>query len=118
MFEIRTDLAVEEKESFPGNGGEVGGVSLREWKTASSGIKLTEVVILDEEGARVMGKPLGTYITMEAGRLRKKDEGYHREVSEELASQLHRMVSRMKEKGELDFHGPVHVWWRGWEIRR
>ena len=109
MFEIRTDLAVEEKESFPGNGGEVGGVSLREWKTASSGIKLTEVVILDEEGARVMGKPLGTYITMEAGRLRKKDEGYHREVSEELASQLHRMVSRMKEKGELDFHGPVHV---------
>ena len=29
MFEIRTDLAVEEKESFPGDGGEVTGVTLR-----------------------------------------------------------------------------------------
>ena len=35
MFEIRTDLAVEEKESFPGRGGEVTGVSLREWEDQS-----------------------------------------------------------------------------------
>ena len=34
MFEIRTDLAVEEKEGFQGNGGEISGVSLREWRKA------------------------------------------------------------------------------------
>jgi len=29
-FTVRTDLAVEERESFPGDGGEISGVSLRE----------------------------------------------------------------------------------------
>ena len=29
---IYTDLAVEERESFPGDGGEIPGVSLREWE--------------------------------------------------------------------------------------
>lgn len=109
MFEIRTDLAVEEKESFPGRGGEIGGVSLREWRRASSTIKLTEVVILDDEGAKAMGKPQGTYITMEAGNLRRKDKDYHREVSKELAEQLQRMVVGMKEKGQIPKNRAVHV---------
>ena len=92
MFEIRTDLAVEEKESFPGDGGEVTGVSLREWSKANSKIKLTEVAILDAHGARAMGKPKGTYVTMEARALIRGDEDYHREVAGELAMQLKKMV--------------------------
>lgn len=109
MFEIRTDLAVEEKESFPGNGGEVTGVSLREWRKAFSKIKLTEVAILDEQGARAMGKPKGLYITMEAGALVKGDEDYHREVSEELASQLKRMVKELKRQKKLPDRKDIHV---------
>ncbi len=50
-FEIRTDLAVEEKESFPGDGGEISGVSLREWTEPESRIKMTEVRILNERGS-------------------------------------------------------------------
>ncbi len=38
-FEVRTDLAVEEKESFPGDGGEISGVSLREWHRVIAGLK-------------------------------------------------------------------------------
>ncbi len=101
MFEIRTDLAVEEKESFPGDGGEVTGVSLREWRKPFSKIKLTEVAILDEQGARAMGKPKGVYITMEAGALAKGDEDYHREVSEELAAQLKRMAKELKRQKKI-----------------
>ena len=40
MFEIRTDLAVEEKESFPGNGGEVTGMSLRERRKAFKSFRM------------------------------------------------------------------------------
>lgn len=109
MFEIRTDLAVEEKESFPGNGGEVGGVSLKEWKRASGNIKLTEVVILDGMGAKAMGKPKGTYVTIEADDLGKEDEGYHREVSEELAAQLKKMVQGLKRRQEIPEKGPVQM---------
>ena len=109
MFEIRTDLAVEEKESFPGDGGEVNGVSLKEWKRASGNIKLTEVVILDGRGAKAMGKPKGTYVTIEADDLGKEDEGYHREVSEELAAQLKKMVQELKRKQEIPDKGPVQM---------
>lgn len=87
-FEVRTDLAVEEKESFAGDGGEIEGVALREWREAESQVKLTEVRILDERGARAMGKPMGTYLTLEAGQLAQKDEGYHEKVAEELARQI------------------------------
>ena len=84
-FEVRTDLALEERESFPGDGGEISGVSLREWQDRENQVKLTEVKILDERGAAAMGKPLGTYLTLEADQLAGKDEDYHEEVSKELA---------------------------------
>lgn len=94
-FEVRTDLALEERESFPGDGGEISGVSLREWHEDKSCIKLTEVKILDEQGARAMGKPLGTYLTLEADQLAEKDEGYHAEVSEELAVQIKKLIKSL-----------------------
>ena len=109
MFEIRTDLAVEEKEGFQGNGGEISGVSLREWRKASSSIKMTEVKILDEAGARAMGKSCGTYLTMEAKQMGHKDEGYHREVSKELAAQLRRMLKGLRKRHALPAGDPLHV---------
>ena len=109
MFEIRTDLAVEEKESFPGRGGEVKGVSLREWRKAFSKIKLTEVSILDEQGSKAMGKPKGTYVTMEAKCLAKGDEDYHREVAAELAVQLKRMVKELKKQKKVPDRKDIHV---------
>lgn len=101
-FEIRTDLAVEEKESFPGDGGEISGVALREWRHASSQIKLTEVKILDDHGARAMGKPKGTYVTLEASQMAEKDEGYHEEVSGELAKQIRRLIHALEQEGVLE----------------
>ena len=95
QFEIRTDLAVEEKESFPGDGGEIHGVSLRKWSHDKIDIHMTEVKILDEQGAKAMGKPVGTYITLEADNLPQKDEDYHREISAVLSRQLGLMISQL-----------------------
>ncbi len=97
-FEVRTDLALEEKESFPGDGGEIAGVALREWQEEETQIKLTEVKILDESGARAMGKPIGTYLTLEADRLAKKDEDELADVSEELAKQIRKLLEHLSEK--------------------
>ena len=97
-FRVRTDLAVEERESFPGDGGEISGVELREWEEEKSGVKLTEVIIRDEHGARTMGKPKGTYITLDAPALLKKDEDFHKEVVEALAGQLRHLL---QERGIL-----------------
>lgn len=97
-FEIRTDLVLEEKESYPGDGGEIRGVSLREWREQQSDIKFTEVKILDEEGARAMGKPEGTYLTLEADQLSGKDDSYHEEAAGELGRQVERMLRGMTKK--------------------
>lgn len=102
-FEVRTDLALEERESFPGDGGEIAGVSLREWMEESSCVKLTEVKILDERGAKAMGKPQGTYLTLEADQLAKKDEDYHIEVSGELSKHIKELTERLVQQEE--FHG-------------
>lgn len=91
-FEVRTDLAMEERESFPGDGGEISGVELREWEKKDSGIRLTEVVIKNEQGARSMRKPVGTYLTLETPLLFKQDS--HEETSKELARQIRLLFSR------------------------
>lgn len=93
-FEVRTDLALEERESFQGDGGEVSGVELHEWKKEETGIRLTEVIIKNEQGAIAMGKPKGSYVTLEAPGLAEKDEDFHREVTEELAEQIRVLLGR------------------------
>lgn len=108
-FEVRTDLALEQRESFPGDGGEVSGVSVREWHEDQSCVKLTEVKILDDHGAKAMGKPRGTYLTLEADQLAQKDEDYHKEVSEELSKQIRKLIKRlrkaeMREEGRVSHH--------------
>lgn len=95
LFPVRTDLAVEDRESFPGDGGEISGVSLREWREEKSCVKFSEVKILDERGAKAMGKPCGTYLTLEADQLAEKDEDYHAEVSAEMGAYIRKLIAQM-----------------------
>ncbi len=101
-FEIRTDLALEEKDKNPEGEENVRGISFREWDESGKGIHLTEVVIKSEEGAKAMGKPVGAYITLEAGNMGWKDEAYHEEVSEELAVQIRRLLKNLLKNRDKD----------------
>ena len=92
-FQARTDLALEERERFPGDGGEVTGVVLKE-KERSGGFRLTEVTILDEEGARQMGKPAGVYLTLEAPLFFGREEKQLKAAAGETAALLGRLFSR------------------------
>ena len=92
-FQARTDLALEERERFPGDGGEVAGVVLKE-KERSGGFRLTEVTILDEEGARQMGKPAGVYLTLEAPLFFGREEKRLKAAAGETAALLGRLFSR------------------------
>ena len=95
QFELRTDLALEERERFPGDGGEVFGVSLEKWENKQEKIRFTEVKILNQDGAKAMGKPVGTYLTIEADDLSDQDEAYHQEVAEELARQIEKLAKEL-----------------------
>ena len=84
-YSVRTDLALEEKERFESDHVEVSGVVLEEEYDAEAEIRITRVRIETEKGAKAMGKPVGTYVTLEAPNLAVPDEAYHREVSEKIA---------------------------------
>ncbi len=107
-LELRTDLAVEEKERFPGDGGEIRGVSLKEWFQDGREIKITEVKILNERGAKVMGKEKGTYLTMEARGLEKKGEDFTGRLEDELAVQIRRLIQEGR-TGEKESGMPESV---------
>lgn len=91
-FTVRTDLALEDRERIGDSGGEIHGVILEEESREKTGICITRVKIETKNGARIMGKPIGTYITLEAPAMAEQDEDYHREVSEELARQLYSVM--------------------------
>ena len=50
-FEIRTDLALEEREGLKEQAKEVSGVSFRKWKGKTEDVQITEVKVLNEAGA-------------------------------------------------------------------
>ena len=91
-LEVRTDLAMEERESFPGDGGEIPGVILTE-KERNGGIRLTEVEILDERGAGRMRKPVGAYLTLEAPGL-ADGQSEQQEAAKELAGLIRKLLAR------------------------
>lgn len=96
-YSIHTDLALEEKERFESDHVEVQGVILEEEYDKEREIRITKVKIETEKGARAMGKPVGTYITMEAPNMAVLDEEYHREISEELAKYIKELIKIEKE---------------------
>ena len=97
-YKIRTDLAVEARERFTEENVEVRGVEVREEYNEEKEIRTTVVKITTENGARSMGRPQGTYITIESEGLSAPDEDYHREVSEELSRHLRQLIGLEKEK--------------------
>lgn len=101
-YNIRTDLALEEKERFESDQVEVQGVVLEEEYDKEREIRVTTVRIETENGAKTMGKPVGTYLTIEAPNLSSPDEGIHREVSEELAKCLIEVMEIIIPESEHD----------------
>ncbi|MCI8949340.1 MAG: GPR endopeptidase [Lachnospiraceae bacterium] len=106
-MKLRTDLALEEKERFPGDGGEIRGVSLQEWYQQERQIKITEVKILNRQGAKAMGKEMGTYLTIEAHGIEKKGKGLEKRLTDELAVQIRKLSKGIQ--GREEKKAPEHV---------
>ena len=100
QFQIRTDLAMEARERFEEDV-ELRGVAIEEDYDEKRDIRVTTVRIESENGAKAMGKPIGTYITLEAPKLSDPDEDYHREVSETLAEYLKELLGTGQERSVL-----------------
>lgn len=98
---VRTDLALEVRESFEDDDVEIKGVILDEKYIEEKEVKITTVEIKDEQGAKAMQKPIGTYITIEARKLQEKDDEYHSSISEEISSYIMQLVGDSYQQGVL-----------------
>lgn len=92
-FQVRTDLALEARESITETDSELRGVRTEEYYLEEADIQVTKVMIDTRNAAKAMGKAVGTYVTMEAPALVEPDEDYHREISDCLAKELLEMIS-------------------------
>ncbi len=75
MLTVRTDLAVEAHALWRESAAEttrLKGVAAREEQ--AEGMTVTRVEILDQEGARALGKPEGTYLTLDVSPLWRREE--------------------------------------------
>lgn len=96
-YNIRTDLALEQKERFESDNIEVKGVVLEEEYDEEREIRTTVVRIETEKAAKTMGKPVGTYITIEAPNMAMPDEEHHSEISKKLAKHMKQLQPECEE---------------------
>jgi spore protease len=94
----RTDLALEVRETFKEDNVEIQGVVLKEDYDKKKDIRVTTVTIKDQKGADAMGKPIGTYITIEAPKLEQEDESFHEPITKEIAKYIRQLAGDVENR--------------------
>lgn len=100
-FQVRTDLALEARESIGEAESELRGVSVEEYYRETEDVRVTKVTIDTKNAAKTMGKPMGIYVTMEAPAMVEPDEDYHREISKCLAEELLKLLPEEEEEQNI-----------------
>ncbi|NLK45027.1 MAG: GPR endopeptidase [Tissierellia bacterium] len=87
MYQIRTDLAVENRELYKeAHQEDSKGVEIE--KEEKGNYTVTRIKVLNKEGSEDLQKPIGTYITIDVPRLNKTDEDLKDEISQVLAKEI------------------------------
>ncbi len=101
-YSVRTDLALEEKERFESDDVEIQGVVLEEDYDEEQEFRVTRVEIRTENGAKAMGKPVGTYLTLETPRLALPDDESHMNIAAGLCEHIRELVRKNAGNKEKD----------------
>ena len=88
MPNVRTDMAVEAFENA--GAGTVHGARVSRWE--ADGVRVTEVLVTDNDAARALGKPKGTYLTLECPLLSERDPDARISMASILAGEIARLL--------------------------
>ena len=102
MFEKRTDLALEARELWQESAGKttrLPGVKARETKL--QGYPLTRVDILDEAGEQALGKPVGSYRTLDLTAFWQRGDGFFDRAVQAAGQQLRELLPEEKKGWRL-----------------
>ena len=95
MYNFRTDLALERREIFRKNNNleEIDGIEI-ENKEVDPNLKVTKVDITNQNGEQAIGKPIGTYITIDIQKLRLAEEAEIQKSAEILSEELKEIINK------------------------
>ena len=101
-FQARTDLALEAREYVEDANGELRGVIVEEYEKEDIGMQVTKVRITTRNSAKLLGKPKGTYITLEVPALCESGENsdvseHHEEIAAEISKHLKELLPQKQE---------------------
>lgn len=100
MINVRTDLAIEAKEDYSkAHEGEIDGVIVDE--DVIDDTKVTKVTIKNENGAKVLGKPVGNYITIDIPDYTVYDGEIMENVSEVVGKTMKALINMTQDKTAL-----------------
>lgn len=89
---VRTDLALEARGNVSEDSSAIKGIKVTQERDKENNITITRLDVLNKNGAEAIGKPVGTYITIEAPDMTLEDDGCHREISIVMAEQLKKII--------------------------
>lgn len=100
---VRTDLALETKESLEADGS-MSGVIFDEEYDEERDIRISRLEILNSLGERNMGRARGIYYTFETSPMSFNDGEYHRDISVFLAKYLRDIISKHLKEKKTPYH--------------
>lgn len=95
MFNFNTDLADERRDIFKkaNNLEEIPGVKTESIEEGED-IKTNRVKILDKQGEEAIGKPIGTYITIDIKNLKIAEDEEIQKASEVVTKELKELINK------------------------
>ena len=95
MYNFRTDLALERRDIFKKNNKleEIDGIET-ENKEIDENLKVEKVKIINENGEKAIGKPIGTYVTIDIKNLRLAEEAEIQKSAETLSTELKEIIDK------------------------
>ena len=99
MINFRTDLAAERRDIYQKANklNEINGVE-SEKQDLSENISIERVKITNEEGEKIIGKPIGNYITVDLKKLKLAGEEEIEKYGEVISSELKKIIEMNLEK--------------------
>ncbi len=91
----RTDLALEIAEALENKEG-----FTQNTYDVLEDVKISHIRIMDSNGTRLLGKPIGNYITIESPYIKDNDRYYHNEIIVYLSKELKKLLDNLGIKKE------------------
>ena len=96
MYNFRTDLALERRDVYKETNnikGEIDGI-ISEEEEVSKTIKVTRVNVINENGAKSIQKPIGTYTTIDVEKMRNITEEEISKISNTMSEELKKLINK------------------------